>query len=77
MQVEPEDFILSLDVDSNENTEIVTTEVSELPPDLVNADVSDFEKSQGFAVKLLRASPAVVVIKQFAYTNTSVSLHNF
>jgi len=41
MQVEPEDFILSLDVDSNENTEIVTTEVSELPPDLVNADVSD------------------------------------
>jgi len=41
MQVEPEDFILSLDVDSNENTEIVTTEVSELPPDLVNTDVSD------------------------------------
>ena len=41
MQCEPEDFILSLDVDSNEATEIVTTEVSDLPPDLVNADVSD------------------------------------
>ena len=41
MQVEPEDFILSLNADSNETTEIVTTEVSELPQDLVNADVSD------------------------------------
>lgn len=45
MQVETDDFILSLtagdDVDSNGQTEIVTTEVSDLPPDLVNTDVSE------------------------------------
>ncbi len=44
MQVETDDFILSLtsgDVENDEQTEVVTTEVSDLPPDLVNTDVSD------------------------------------
>ena len=45
MQVETDDFILSLtsgdEVDSNGQTEIVSTEASDLPADLVNTDVSE------------------------------------
>lgn len=44
MQVETDDFILSLtsvNPETDEQTEVVTTEVSDLPPDLVNTDVSD------------------------------------
>jgi hypothetical protein len=46
MQVETDDFMLSLtsdDVNSNGPTEEITTheEVTDLPPDLVNADVSE------------------------------------
>ena len=67
MQVEPEDFILSLDVDSNENTEIVTTEVSELPPDLVNADVSDLVNSRDLTVELLQACLCSSVKEQLAF----------
>lgn len=44
MQVETDDFILSLTsvgVENDEQTEVITTEVSDLPPDLVNTDVAD------------------------------------
>lgn len=44
MQVETDDFILSLtsvNPETDEQTEVITTEVSDLPPDLVNTDVSD------------------------------------
>lgn len=44
MQVETDDFIYSLttgDVEGNEQTEIISTDQSGLPPDLVNADVSE------------------------------------
>jgi hypothetical protein len=44
MQVETDDFILSLTsvgVENDEQTEVITTEVSDLPPDLVNTDVTD------------------------------------
>ena len=44
MQVETDDFILSLTsvgVENDEQTEVITTEVSDLPADLVNTDVAD------------------------------------
>ncbi|XP_046457412.1 protein lin-54 homolog isoform X1 [Daphnia pulex] len=44
MQVETDDFILSLTSvgeENDEHTEVITTEVSDLPPDLVNTDVAD------------------------------------
>lgn len=42
MHVEPDDFILSFEGDSDGQTEITTTEeVSDLPADLVNTDVSE------------------------------------
>lgn len=44
MQVETDDFILSLtsdEVGNDGQAEVVTTEVSDLPSDLVNTDVSD------------------------------------
>lgn len=52
MQVETDDFILSLtseDVVSDEQTEVVTTEVSDLPPDLEHADVSDLVRNSASA----------------------------
>lgn len=48
MQVETDDFILSLtsgDVGNDGQTEVVTTEVSDLPADLVNTDVTDLVSS--------------------------------
>ena len=44
MKVETDDFILSLTSvgeENDEHTEVITTEVSDLPPDLVNTDVAD------------------------------------
>jgi len=67
MQVEPEDFILSLNADSNETTEIVTTEVSELPQDLVNADVSDLADNSSLWLGLegaLESNDAVTNIEE-------------
>lgn len=57
MQVETEDFILSLtseDVGNCEQTNVETSEVSDLPPDLANTDVSDLvcNIEQGFSPNL-------------------------
>ena len=44
MQVETDDFIYSLtagDADGNEQTEIITSDHSGIPADLVHTDVSD------------------------------------